>query len=191
MEDWLARLRPFQEVVSTADLTLDIVEFQHMLECELDPLLQGDWQSRCRHIVKLRRAFEMADIDGDLTIGREELEIVLLASDASNEHSVADIDRLWAILNPENKAVIGFLEFLHGVAALHRSATATNDLKLADMMKFDEPNRWALLSLLIDTPVDPHTEENLLLGLNPVERTGIKYLRHMQQVHLPTARWFT
>ena len=56
------------------------------------------------------------------------------------------------------------------------------DPRLSAMMNIDQPNRWQLLSLLIDTPVDQRVEEHLLLSLSGVERVGIKFLRHMQQV---------
>ena len=111
----------------------------HSIRCISDATAAG-------HIVKLRRAFEVADVDGDLRIGeetslqgpssgvmqsnpettvsfcegREELEIVLLSSNASDECAPADIDALWSVLNPTHKQQIGFLEFLHGMAAIDK-----------------------------------------------------------------------
>ena len=71
--------------LSLEDGQLDILEFQQMIKVELASHLPGNWRSRCRKIIKLRRAFLNADLDGGGTISRDELEIVLLSSDASVE----------------------------------------------------------------------------------------------------------
>eukprot|EP01047_Picozoa_sp_COSAG01_P107789 COSAG01_NODE_36770_length_512_cov_10.123487_2_plen_83_part_01 len=44
---------------------LDLLEFRHMLKHELAPYLpRGDCRRFCQRLVRLRRAFDTADLDG-------------------------------------------------------------------------------------------------------------------------------
>jgi hypothetical protein len=135
----------------------------HLLESSaLDKHLPGDWRSRCAQIVRLRRAFDAADIDGDLSIAQDELELVLLANDPSQVPArraagpraqpvgVADgaatqtvgpddVARVWRLLNPTAGPSVSWLAFLQAMPTVKRDAEATR------LMAIDQPNRWALI----------------------------------------------
>ena len=74
------------------------------------------------HIIDLRRAFDIADLDGNNQIGRLELETVLavLQPAAAAEHdkavAVESFERLWACMNPPPaKSAVGWVDFLCSV----------------------------------------------------------------------------
>jgi hypothetical protein len=83
------------------DGVLQFEAFKHLLASdELIAHLPTDWRARCRKITKLRRAFLNADLAGDHTITRAELEVVVLASDAGAVFSVEEMDHAWRLLDP-------------------------------------------------------------------------------------------
>ena len=75
MDSWIEQLHPFAvdltrsssgrhvQSNSLVDGQLDMVEFQQLIKVELASQLPGDWRSRCRKVLKLRRAFLIADLD--------------------------------------------------------------------------------------------------------------------------------
>ena len=50
------------------------------------------------------------------------------------------------------------------------------DPKCATWIDINKPNKWELLSLLIDTPVGSAEEKRILSNLTAAERAGIKIL---------------
>eukprot|EP01043_Picozoa_sp_COSAG02_P007865 COSAG02_NODE_243_length_27457_cov_16.852328_4_plen_679_part_00 len=64
-----------------------------------------DWRSRVREIRNLRRAYDVADVDGDNHMQRGELELVLAALRPHDPPSPEEVDRLWYALVPRDKDV--------------------------------------------------------------------------------------
>ena len=64
---------------------------------------------------------------------------------------------------------------------------AAHDPTVSNLIaSIDQPNRWALLSLLIDVPVDRETECELLAGMSAVERLSLRFLETIQaQIQQP------
>ena len=58
-----------------------------------------------------------------------------------------DITMVWSVLNPEGLQTISFSDFMHGMIRVKA------DPDVAEMIKLDAPNKWELLSLLIDSPI--------------------------------------
>ena len=189
MSSWVARMQPFAAhpepaavgssssggEISVVDGQLDVFEFQHLIKHELVSVLPGNWRTRCRKIVKLRRAFLSADLDGDRTIRKDELSTVVLASDVTTNPSPADVDELWALLDPERKGEVRWFDFLRSMTLAEEQPVVSRLLSL------DKPNRWELISLLIDVPVCKETERELLADMSGVERRGVQFLETMQR----------
>lgn len=160
---------------------LDYNEFESLLKGPiLQPFLPGsDWRDRVGLIRKLRRAYDMADVDGDNELYLHELEIVLLSLDPSGSTTDADIEYVWQTLNPEQKKSLTWGDFLAGMGRVH------NDPRAAAVMNHDVPNKFALISLLIDIKVSKREESELLEGLNFLEKFGMSSLRKMQREMAP------
>jgi hypothetical protein len=56
-----------------------------------------------------------------------------------------DIKKLWQVLNPERKVAIQFGDFVRGMLSV------AEDSELRKIMSLDRPNRFQLLSLVIDS----------------------------------------
>lgn len=78
-----------------------------------------------------------------------------------------DVVRVWAVLNPENKPWIPYGEFVKGMIK------TKNDEELAGLVPLDIPNRFMLLSLLIDTPINEDQEKLITDKLGRAEKAGI------------------
>jgi hypothetical protein len=70
---------------------------------------------------------------------------------------------------------LNFNEFLHGMAS------AQQDERTARWINVFEPNRWELLSLIIDTPVGELEEETTFQSLSAIEKVGVDILRRKRQ----------
>lgn len=184
MKEWIGRMEPFCAVaqanangaLSLVDGELDIHEFQHMIKYDLkDFFPDGDWRSRCRKIEKLYRAFHTADLDADLFIQRDELETVVFATDAAAEPSLAEVNALWEMLDPEGKGQVAWFDFLRAMAQVEDRP------ELKRLLAVDKPNRWALTSLLLDVPVSEAKERDILQDMTAVEQKGIEFLRMLQK----------
>lgn len=156
---------------------LDFSEFESLMR---GPILQpflpgGDWRDRVALIRKLRRAYDMADVDGDNELQKSELEIVLLSLDPSGAITDTDIDHVWVTLNPEGKDMLTWRDFLAGMSRVHR------DPRAAAVMNRDTPNKFALVSLLIDIKVSAREERKLLEEMSFLEKFGMRSLKKMQK----------
>lgn len=156
---------------------LDFNEFESLMK---GPMLQpflpgGSWRDRVGLIRKLRRAYDMADVDGDNELEQRELEIVMLSLDPSGTTTDADMQHVWDTLNPAGKKVLSWGDFLRGMGLVHKDARA------AAVMNKDSPNKFALVSLLIDIKVSKREELGLLESLSLLERFGMRSLRNMQK----------
>lgn len=182
MKEWVDRMQPFCVVtqgnaeLSVVDGELDIHEFQRLIKYELKDFFPDDnWRSQCRKIQKLHRAFHTADLDGDLFIRRDELETVVSAGDAAADPSSSEMNKLWELLDPEGKGRVGWFDFLRAMTLVEERP------ELKRLLAVHKPNRWALISLLIDVPVSMSRERELLEDMTGVERKGIDFLRMLQK----------
>ena len=156
---------------------LDYYEFESLMRGPiLRPFLPGgDWRDRVGLIRKLRRAYDMADVDGDNELQKRELEIVLLSLDPSGSITDADIGHVWDTLNPEGKKVLTWGDFLVGMGCVH------TDPRAAAVMNKNAPNKFALISLLIDIKVSAREERKLMEDMSFLEKFGMRSLRKMQK----------
>eukprot|EP01047_Picozoa_sp_COSAG01_P044356 COSAG01_NODE_4001_length_5444_cov_8.703087_4_plen_216_part_00 len=128
---------------------LIFAEFVFMMRAGmLKRFLPGDWQERAEDMRKLREAFDAADVDGDNQLELDELEMCVISMNPKAEVDPADIGRVWDVLNPEGKDWIPFGEYVKGMIKVKR------DPELCNLIPMDVPNRFQLLSLVIDTPIN-------------------------------------
>ena len=139
----------------------------------LKAFLPGDWQERAEDMRKLREAFDAADVDGDNQLELEELEMCIVSMNPKAEVSMKDIARVWRVLNPENKLEINYGEFVQGMIKVKR------DPILSTVVPMDVPNRFMLLSLLIDTPINEEQEALIMAKLEGAEKMGIGILEKL------------
>jgi CRP-like cAMP-binding protein len=163
---------------------LDFEEFMGLLRGPLlAPYLPAaDWSERVSQIRQLRQAFDTADVDGSNELEEGELEVVMLALDPGAQRSLDDVDHVWRILNPCGHQFLTWTEFLVGLPAVRVDARARAAMDLS------QPNKWELISLLVDTTVPAAEEQRLLAGLAPLEKFGVKTLKNMQGPALGRAR---
>ena len=141
----------------------------------LTQFLPGDWQERAEDMRKLREAFDTADIDGDNQLELEELEMVTLSMNPSVDVAPEDIKKVWDVLNPDGKDWIPFSDFVAGMITIKR------DPALSGIIPMDVPNRFQLLSLLIDSPINEDQEELIFDKMSGLEKAGVKMLRQMEK----------
>ena len=162
---------------------LNFPEFAFMMQSDfLQELVLADWRLMSRQMGSFRRAFDTCDVDGDNELEFGELQMAMLALDPSSNMSDDDLAHLWDVMKAwavdnggaVRKATVGttddvvldFTAFLHGMAAVQRNP------KTSEWVDILKPNRWELLSLLVDTPVSQAEEDEILSGLSTVERIG-------------------
>ena len=51
--------------------------------------------------------------------------------------------------------------------------------RTAGWVDIDKPNRWELLSLIIDTPVSKEEHKRIVDGMSGIEKLGIKMVRQI------------
>eukprot|EP01043_Picozoa_sp_COSAG02_P033959 COSAG02_NODE_2347_length_9092_cov_4.284666_4_plen_621_part_00 len=155
---------------------LSFAEYVFMMRAGLlTKFLPGDWQERAEDMRKLREAFDTADVDGDNQLELEELEMVITAMNPKVEVKPEDIRKVWDVLNPEGKEWIPFSEYVSGMIEVKRNK------ELSKLVPMDVPNRFQLLSLLIDTPINEDQEALIFNKMGLLEQGGIKLLRRMEQ----------
>lgn len=101
------------QMMRSADENNEIIfaEYAFMMRGgTLSRFLPGEWQDRAADMRKLRDAFNTADVDGNNELELEELEMVIIAMNPKATISTDDIRRVWAVLNPEGKPWITFIE---------------------------------------------------------------------------------
>lgn len=129
----------------------------------------------CFQVRKLRRAYDMADVDGDNELEKRELEIVMLSLDPSGTLTDDDMNHVWETLNYETKGFLTWGAFLRGMGKVHEDPRATN------IMNKDSPNKFELVSLLIDIKVSAREEQELMDSLSFLEKFGMRSLKSMQK----------
>ena len=133
----------------------------------LKAYLPGDWQTLADDMRKLREAFDTADVDGNNELELEELEMCIRSMHPTANIEHADVVRVWAVLNPEDKPWIPYGDFVKGMIKTKK------DPELSELIPLDIPNRFMLLSLLIDTPINEGQENLLTNKLGRAEKAGI------------------
>ena len=99
--------------------------------------------------------------------------MVILALDPDHGLTHEDIMYLWGVLNRHNQDGLNFHEWLEGMAFVAK------DSRCKDYIDFAKPNKWELLSLIVDTPHSQGEEERILAGLSNLEKVGINMLKKM------------
>ena len=107
---------------------------------------------------------------------RDCLWLQLLSSDASVEPSPNDLEDIWKMLDREGDGEVDWFDFLRSMTMIEDHPTASRMIA-----GIDKPNRWALVSLLIDVPCCKIREQELLDDMSGVERKGIQFLEFYQR----------
>jgi Ca2+-binding EF-hand superfamily protein/lambda repressor-like predicted transcriptional regulator len=156
---------------------LIFAEFTFMLRGNLlsQYLGNADWQGRADAMMKLREAFDCADVDGNNQLELDELEFVVLSMNPKAETTADDIHEVWAVLNPDKKPFITFTEFTYGMIKVRE------DPELSTVVPMDVPNRFELLSLVIDSPINEAEEKLIFMNMGPLERFGVGILRRTEK----------
>lgn len=170
------------EEEDTRDGELDFHEFCQLMRGPLlAPILEGtggDWRKRVAQIQQLRRAYDIADVDGDNELEKEELALVLVSLNPSSSIQEKDIDYVWKCMQeqakPANKIFLTWEEFLRGLKGVREDKEASR------IMDLGASNKWELISLLIDTKSSV-LEHNLLMeGLSFFEKLGVWTLEKLR-----------
>ena len=168
-----------EEEGDTQDGELDFEEFSQLMR---GPLLaeylagtDGDWRKRVAQIQQLRRAYDIADVDGDNELEKDELSLVLVSLSPSASIDQQDIDHLWNIMNPEAKDFLTWEQFLAGLKWVRE------DERASQIMDLGASNKWELISLLIDTKSSELEHNMLMEGLSPFEILGVKTLERLKK----------
>lgn len=141
----------------------------------LSQFLPGGWRERAQDMTKLREGFDAADVDGNNELELEELEMVIMSMNPKANVELSGIRRVWAVLNPSGKEWIPFSEYAAGMMQVKR------DPELSKLVPMDVPNRFQLLSLLIDSPINEDQEKLIFDKMDPLEQMGVKMLKKMKQ----------
>lgn len=186
--------------VDHPDANLSFNEFIYLMQSKkFQRLVQLDWHTMARMMRGYRHAFDTTDVDGNHVLEFEELEMALLAIDPHKVLSSADVDMLWSMLaspaaaqrrsnDPSftktsdfvhgNKDIkLDFMGFLQGMAVVQRDRNASMYVNVL------KPNRWELLSLIIDTPVSRVEEQRIVDQLSRIEQVGFKMVMNRSVGH--------
>jgi CRP-like cAMP-binding protein/Ca2+-binding EF-hand superfamily protein len=162
----------------TQDGELDFQEFCQLMRGPLlAPYLagaDGDWRKRVGQIQQLRRAYDIADVDGDNELEKDELALVLVSLNPTASIQTEDIDHVWNCMNPEGKEFLTWAEFLGGLKGVRQDERASRCMDLG------ASNKWELISLLIDTKSSQLEHEMLMEGLSPFEILGVHVLETLK-----------
>jgi hypothetical protein len=134
----------------------------------------SEWQNRIDNIVRLHEAFETVDTDMTNSVEEDELDFMVMSMNASADISPDILKQLWTVLNPSQAESIGFQEFAKGMV----EARKLPQLKAA--IPFDAPNRFELLSLVVDTPVSQAESDLIYARMGGLEQAGVRILRNLE-----------
>ena len=156
---------------------MTFAEFVHMMGSKdlVQQYAPGDWYQQAAQMRVLRGAFETADVDGSNTVEIDELEMVVIGLDPTHSLTHEDIEYLWQVLtlHKEHLKQITFVDFCHGMIEVNK------DDKCQGWLDINKPNKWELLSLLIDTPINKEESAAILDGLPGIEKFGINMVAHV------------
>jgi hypothetical protein len=86
-----------------------------------------------------------------------------------------EVGRVWDVLNPAGDSHITFPQFVEGMLRLKEMP------ELKNIVPMDVPNRFELLSLLIDSPISEDKQKLIFDKLTWLEKAGIRMLEGMSQ----------
>ena len=151
-------------------------QFVHMMGTKelVEKYTPGAWQRKLNSVRKYRAAFDIADVDGSDTVELDELEMVVLGMDATHDLSHEDIIFLWGVLTSHivadvKPSEINFAQFLVGMVHVQKESRCEGWMDAG-------PQKWELLSLLIDTPTSKYEEKIILDELPSIEKLGMKMI---------------
>jgi hypothetical protein len=151
-------------------------EYVHMMcSTTIQKYTAADWHKSAYQMRLYRNAYDTADVDGDNQLEFRELEMVVMALDPHHSLNHEDMLYLWSVLNPEGLDSLSFNDFLHGMKAVK------GDDRCSGWIDINKPNKWEILSLIIDTPVGEVEEKRILSNLSGLERAGINILKKHTQ----------
>lgn len=155
---------------------LIFAEYVHMMCGDtIKKYTAADWHKSAYQMRLYRNAYDTADVDGDNALEFEELEMVVMALDPHHDLQHEDMLYLWQVLNPQGLKSLTFNDFLHGMKFVKA------DERCASWIDVNKPNKWEVLSLIIDTPVGEVEEQRILSSLTAIERAGINILANHTQ----------
>ena len=157
--------------VMDSDSDMIFAEYVHMMCGEvIKEYVPADWRQSAYQMRLYRNAYDTADVDGDNKLEFRELEMVVMALDPHHSLTHEDMEYLWGVLNPDGHKELTFNLFLKGMKSVKK------DSKCSTWIDINKPNKWEILSLIIDTPVGEAEEKRILSNLTGAERAGIKIL---------------
>ena len=147
-------------------------------------------RQRVGRIRQLRGAFDLADVDYDNKVEREELETVVVALYPQVVEE-EDMNYLWKVLNRDQppqkdangKEFLDWTKFLCGMASVRKEERA-KALMGIDAKGDLRPNHWSMITVLIDVT---HNHKDTSLheeSLSLVERFGVWSLTQQQSKKL-------
>lgn len=162
-------------VMADADQMI-FAEYAYMIRGNMLTAILGsaEWADRVDDIAKLRQAFDSVDVDGNDRIEEDELDFMVMCMNAQADISADVAKQLWAVLNPNQQEFIGFADFAKGMI----KAREQPELKAA--IPFDAPNRFELLSLVVDSPTSQAESDRLYQKMNFLEKAGVRVLRALE-----------
>lgn len=169
----LQRERLMLEEAMANEEVMIFAEFVHLWGGQrIQDLIPGDWHRSADKMRVYRNAYDTADVDGNNEVDFDELKLVWMALDPTNQLGDADIQHLWdTLIGPEKgKEALTFTDFLHGMRRCN------DDPQCGDFIDISKPNKWELLSLLVDLPISKREEQEIFDSLAWVERKGIQLL---------------
>ena len=142
------------QVADSTNLTFAELVFM-MRSGALQKLLPTDWKTSVSVMRRLREAFDTVDVNGDHQLTFEELEMVIVAINPNVSITHDDLMELWRVLNPLGDEWITFAAYAEGMVRTQQIP------ELQRMVPVELPNRFALLSLLIDSPINHEQQKQL------------------------------
>lgn len=139
-------------------------------------LPDGNFITAAFKIRVLKYAFGLIDENGDGVLTFDEFS---QASDALSTSKVSErlAMELWGIVAPgkamDDESVINFFEFVTGMAEVQNDAVYSK--------KFDLFETNVLLSMIVDLPVSVVEEQQLLAGMEGIERAGMNLAKRSDQ----------
>eukprot|EP01043_Picozoa_sp_COSAG02_P038526 COSAG02_NODE_2978_length_7629_cov_3.880478_6_plen_589_part_00 len=133
-----------------------------------------DWRQNISNMMKLRESFDSADIDGNNELEQHELEFVMMSMHPRVNLTPEDIQSFWNVLCPEGELKIGFAQFVTGMVEAEKIPS------LRSKFSINIPNRFELLSLVIDSPINQAESNMLYERMNPLEKVGVRILRNVE-----------
>ena len=100
---------------------------------------------------------------------------VVLSIHPAAQVTAEEVGRVWDVLNPAGDSHITFPQFVEGMLKLKEMP------ELKNIVPMDVPNRFELLSLLIDSPISEDKQKLIFDKLTWLEKAGIRMLEGMSQ----------